>query len=492
MKRLGLIAMTSILILNLNICHAGIDDYEVRQLTFDNTSHMSVSASSFGEVIWVQKVDGYWQVFSLDKGQLTFDEWDHISPDINFLGEIVYRREKDGETPGIYSNLRGKICEGSQMSSPRINDIGEIIWRECRYDGCIFRSNIKGKVTHIPAYSADINSDREVIYTGRIDRDNIGLFSTNSDQKISGFGGGKPRINNHGEKTWKREAVVGNKTYKQIYSNIKGPVIDFCKGDNIRTGDIDDDGIIYFTKKLGSRFQIFAAIPKKILPTYRRKLAGKSEGLTAEAYEPADKEEFAKLDKPKQPEEAKPIETSSLIITEPPDGSRVSGIVNISIFSNNREDISHCKLQVDGKDIDWDYSAPFGFAWNSKYCEDGQHTVKVTGHSKDNISPTETATSTVTSDNEELLRPYLSITSPSEGETISGTITIKTDATEDNFNYIYSYIDNEHKQWDDRPPYKFTLDTTVLSNGTHTIKVYGWHKQASQSMRSAVNVMVRN
>ena len=96
---------------------------------------------------------------------------------------------------------------------------------------------------------------------------------------------------------------------------------------------------------------------------------------------------------------------------------------------------------------------------------------------RDSVSPNKIATITATSDNRLLLRPFLSITSPLDGETMNGTIMINTDATANDFNYIYSYIDNKCIGWDNSAPFGFMLDTTTLSSRMHTIKVYGWHKQ---------------
>lgn len=489
MNRLISIGIVPVLILSINICYADTRDYKIKQLTFDNTNHESISVNSYGEVVWTQKVNGYWQVFSLDNGQLTFDEWDHISPDINSQGEIVYIRKKDVEVPQIYSNLKGQISQisdNSEVSNPSINDKGEIIWRERDGSDYFFYSNIRGRITRIPSRDADIKGDGEVIYIGNVKPYTIELFSTRRGQIMSGFSGSKPKINNNGEIAWEHEVSVGNKIYKQIFSSVKGNVTDFLEKDSVSIGSIDDDGIIYFTKLHNGCYQVFSAIPKDMLPPDE---VSATEDKIAEAYKTPDKKMLADIDKLGKLER---MLKAGLIITNPTDGSTVRGIVNVSVSSNDEENFSHCYFQVDKRHIGWDNSPPFNFTWNSAYWDNGEHTITIVGYFKNSVTPNEIATVTVTSDNEVVLRPSLAITSPLEGEAVSGVVQINTDASGGDFNYVYSCVDARNNDWDNSAPYQFTLDTSALPNGTHTIKVYGWHKPSGQSVQDTINVHVSN
>jgi len=377
MKKSLLLAIASVLISNLSVCHAGFDDYRITQLTFDAVDHESVSVSGFGEIIWAQKIDGHRQVFSLNRGQLTFDDWNHNMPDINSKGEIVYLKEMWGEAPQVYSSVRGRISEGKEVSNPRISDAGEIIWRERRAFDYIFCSDARGELTSKQSYDADITYDGEVIYTAKAGTNKIELFSPGKGQKTSGFSGGRPRANNRKEVIWEHDVIVGGIIYRQIFSDANGAITDFYKANNISIGDIDDDGVIYFTKRRGRYRQIFSAIPKKL--------------VVAEAYEPPDTETFDKID----------------------------NLIN---------------------------AAELG----------------------------------------------LKIITPADGSTVSGNIRIKTNADDSNFSYDYALIGAEDTYWDYSSPYEFDIDTTTISNGTHTIEIHSWHKQAGQSMRDKITVHVSN
>ncbi|MDO8538148.1 MAG: Ig-like domain-containing protein, partial [archaeon] len=68
--------------------------------------------------------------------------------------------------------------------------------------------------------------------------------------------------------------------------------------------------------------------------------------------------------------------------------------------------------------------------------------------------------------------PVLVITYPSQGQTVSGTITVTADANDnDRVMNVRFFIDNVAKFIDFNPPYAFTWDTTDVVDGNHTIKV---------------------
>ncbi|MBN1872188.1 MAG: hypothetical protein JW800_06425 [Candidatus Omnitrophica bacterium] len=469
-------------------CYAGSTNYVVRQLTFDDIDHDSVSASSSGEVIWTQDVGGYSQVFSMSLGQLTFDKWDHISPDVNSQGEIVYIKRLDDELPVVYSSLRGEVAKGD-VALPRVNDDGEIIWREKRDLGYVFVSSIRGEVVIRPTQGADISNDGEIVYIGNSSTGELELFSNRKGQISSGLSGRTPRINNIGEITWEKEVTVGKKTFRQIFSNTRGNITEFFDGDTIRLGNVDDRGVVYFTGLKNGHFQIFSATPKETATMDETFVSKPGEEPVVETYKTPDNELFSAINKM---DSFKDRSGPTLIISEPKDNSAVDGVVKISVFSYEQDSLAHCYLQIDEKYLGWDETPPFEFIWNTQYWRDGDHIITVVGHFEDSSNPTQVASVFVRSQNDRVMRPSLAILSPRNGETINGTITINTDATSDNFSYVYSEVDVGFKDWDNMPPYAFTLDTHSLPNGRHTIKVYGWHKQGGESVEDVVSVVVSN
>jgi hypothetical protein len=186
------------------------------------------------------------------------------------------------------------------------------------------------------------------------------------------------------------------------------------------------------------------------------------------------------------------IVNPSLTISSPVEGSTVNGVVNVCVASSRASALYYCCFYVDDKYMSYAYSAPFSFIWDSRYWANGGHTLKITGYFRDGSYASKTATATVNSQNNPVLTPSISISSPKNGTTVSRTITITTDATAENFYYVYYYVDNIYKGYDNTYPFEFTLNTAALSNGMHTIKVYGWHKLVNQAVYGTISVNVSN
>ena len=71
--------------------------------------------------------------------------------------------------------------------------------------------------------------------------------------------------------------------------------------------------------------------------------------------------------------------------------------------------------------------------------------------------------------------PTVSITAPSNGATVSGTISITASAS-DNVGVSYTQMQIDSGSWttDSNSPYSWSLDTTALSDGSHTVTVQAY------------------
>jgi len=181
----------------------------------------------------------------------------------------------------------------------------------------------------------------------------------------------------------------------------------------------------------------------------------------------------------------------TLQITSPADGATVSGIVSIDIFSNNEGNLNRCYFYIDNTYMGQDYTSPFSFNWNSQYYPNTSHAIKVKGYFRNGVYASKEATIGVTTDNETVIEPSISITSPSMGDTVSGVITVSTDAT-DEFSSVYLYVDGSFKGWDGSAPFEFELDTTTLSNTSHSLRVRGRHALTRQYVDDTIGVDVSN
>jgi len=141
-----------------------------------------------------------------------------------------------------------------------------------------------------------------------------------------------------------------------------------------------------------------------------------------------------------------------VIITSPDDGETVSGSVTITIDSNDNPTI-----KIDGSAV----GTGLEYVWDTTSYSDGSHTV--TASAKGN---TDTVVVTVNNGGGNT-PPVVTITSPSNGATVSGTVTITVDATdaEDGTLTADIYIDGSFIISGN----SYSWDTTSYSDGSHTI-----------------------
>lgn len=86
-----------------------------------------------------------------------------------------------------------------------------------------------------------------------------------------------------------------------------------------------------------------------------------------------------------------------------------------------------------------------------------------------------TITVDVTTPTADTTDPSVSITSPSNGATVSGTISITASASDNvGVSYCTASLDGGSATTDSSSPYSWSLDTTSLSDGSHTVTVYAY------------------
>jgi len=81
--------------------------------------------------------------------------------------------------------------------------------------------------------------------------------------------------------------------------------------------------------------------------------------------------------------------------------------------------------------------------------------------------------------------PKVSISSPSSGSTIRGTVTLTATATDNvGVSKVELYVDNSYKLADTSSPYNFSLNTSALKNGNHTLLVKAFDKAGNVATNS--------
>jgi hypothetical protein len=154
-------------------------------------------------------------------------------------------------------------------------------------------------------------------------------------------------------------------------------------------------------------------------------------------------------------------------ITSPSSGAVVSGSITVSVQANDAiSGMASVSLYVDGLLQATLTQSPFNFSLNTLLFASGSHTLTARGI--DDVGNQAEASITILFDH---VPPALSITSPSSGAIVSGTITVTVDANDpiSGVASVSLYLNNQPHSTLNQPPYSFSVDTSELAPGSHTL-----------------------
>jgi subtilisin len=160
-------------------------------------------------------------------------------------------------------------------------------------------------------------------------------------------------------------------------------------------------------------------------------------------------------------------------ITNPSDGATVSGTVTITVDASKTPTI-----EIDGVQVGTGYT----YNWDTTAYSDGAHTIKASAH-----GIRHTITVTVANGGPVDDPPVVTITSPTDGATVSGTTTIMVTVSDEESLTPDIYIDGTYVATSSA----YEWDTTTYSDGSHTIYAEATDS-ASQTGSDQISVTVDN
>ncbi|MBU6997899.1 MAG: hypothetical protein HXS42_09595, partial [Theionarchaea archaeon] len=175
-----------------------------------------------------------------------------------------------------------------------------------------------------------------------------------------------------------------------------------------------------------------------------------------------------------------------VIITNPSNGATISGTVNITTSTTGG--IDEVKFYIDTTEVKDDTSSPFDYSWDTTTYSEGSHTILVEGYISGVLQDTDSISVTVQN---EAPPSSVDITNPAEGQTVSGTVSVTVDASED-ITSVKFYIDGTERSTDSASPFSWSWDTTQDTDDSHTILVEGYDGGSEPVATDTVNVTVDN
>jgi hypothetical protein len=178
-------------------------------------------------------------------------------------------------------------------------------------------------------------------------------------------------------------------------------------------------------------------------------------------------------------------------ITAPANNATVQGTVTVTASASDNVAVAGVQFKVDGTNVGAeDTASPYSLSWNTTTVANGTHAL--TAVARDAAGNTQTSTTvSVTVNNPDTTAPTVSITSPSNNNTVHGTITITANAS-DNVGIagVQFRVDGVNVGAEDTTaPYSVSWDTTTVSNGRHVLTAVA--RDAAGNTRTSNNVTAR-
>jgi len=168
----------------------------------------------------------------------------------------------------------------------------------------------------------------------------------------------------------------------------------------------------------------------------------------------------------------------SLVVTmtSPGSGSSVSGTttVSASVSIIGLLTVQSVQFQLDGNNLGGaDTSSPYSISWNTTGASNGSHTLSAVATATLGLQFSSNPI-TVTVNNgppPDTTPPSVSISSPGAGQTVSGTVTVSANASDNvGVTSVQFRLDGANLGAEDTAaPYAVSWNTTTVANGSHSL-----------------------
>jgi chitodextrinase len=168
-----------------------------------------------------------------------------------------------------------------------------------------------------------------------------------------------------------------------------------------------------------------------------------------------------------------------------------TGPVTLSATANDNVGVTKVEYLLDGSKIGEATTAPYDYVFDSTTRPDGSYSLTAKAYDAEGNVGTSTV-KTITINNSETTAPTVSITSPADGATVSGTVTIAADAAD---NVGVTKVDFAHGSTaigsSTTAPYSVDWDTTTVADGQYTLTATAYDA-AGNSAPATITLTVDN
>ena len=180
----------------------------------------------------------------------------------------------------------------------------------------------------------------------------------------------------------------------------------------------------------------------------------------------------------------------TVTITSPADSANVSGVVSLNVSASDNVGVDKVEFYVNGVLKATDTSSPYAYSWDTSSLSPGAYTLMSKAYdAAGNVSQT-TKSVTVVND---LIAPTVVLSSPANNATVSGIVTISSNASDNvGVTRIEYYSNGVLLYASNTPTNSFSWNTTGVQNGVYSIVAKAYDNATNSAQSSSVTVTVNN
>jgi hypothetical protein len=180
-------------------------------------------------------------------------------------------------------------------------------------------------------------------------------------------------------------------------------------------------------------------------------------------------------------------------VTSPAGGATVAGTLSITASATDVSGVAGVQFLLDGANLGAEVTGAgpnFTYGWNSSTIANGTHTLSARARdTRNNTTVSAGVTLTVSND---LTAPAVSVTFPTAGSSLTGTVTLRATATDNvamaGVRFLLDGANLGAEVTGAGPTYTLSWNTTTVANGTHTIAARA--RDASNNLTTSANVPI--
>ncbi|QWV91837.1 fibronectin type III domain-containing protein [Geomonas oryzisoli] len=183
------------------------------------------------------------------------------------------------------------------------------------------------------------------------------------------------------------------------------------------------------------------------------------------------------------------MQAPTTAITYPSNSSTVAGTVSVTADATDNVGVTKVEFYVNGALAATVPTSPYVYSWNTGALAPGSYTLTTKAYdAAGNIGQSQGVTVNVAND---LSAPSVSLTSPANNMTVSGSVSIAANATDNvGVSRVEFYLNNSLLTATNMAPYTYAWDSRTVPNGVYTVtaKAYDAAGNLGQSQVLTINV----